>query len=293
MRNIQYGHLGASLYVPATHKDLPEILDAGCAGARSLIFCTEDAVSPDAVSWAVSRLAKALRNSPAPQTFLRFVRPRNPFVLNQLLSAPGVVDAIDGIVIPKFDSESAAAWLDVLAKHPSGLAVMPTIETAEIFTESGTLRTLQAIDQLTNPVPCLRIGANDLLGRIGLKRQPGQTLYDTPLRGVIERLITLARPAGHELSAPVCDLIGEPETLAREVSQDITWGLWAKTCVHPSQIEVVETMLAQALATQQPQANAIQGRDDAVFKDSGQMLEKTCHHQWAQRVSAIHAACGR
>lgn len=293
MRPVHYGQLGASLYIPATHKDLNALLEKGCASARSLIFCTEDAVAPEAVSWAVSRLSKALRDSPAPQAFHRFVRPRNPLVLNQLLSGPGVLDAIDGVVIPKFDAESALAWQEVLAKHDSGLSVMPTIETPDVFTEAGALRTLAAVEQIPNPIPCLRIGANDLLGCLGLKRQSGQTLYDTPLRAAIERLITLARPAGYELSAPVCDLFGEPDTLSREVAQDIAWGLWAKTCIHPSQIEVVETMFSQALAVQQSQANALQGRGEAVFKDNGQMLEKTCHHQWAQRVSAIHAACGQ
>lgn len=293
MRSVHYGQLGASLYVPATHKDLTTILKEGCSNARSLIFCTEDAVAPEAVSWAVSRLAKALRDSPAPDHYLRFVRPRNPFVLNQLLSTPGVLEAIDGLVIPKFDADSAPGWREVLARHDAGLAVMPTIETPDVFSEAGALRILEAVKQLDNPIPCLRIGANDLLGCIGLKRQPGQTLYDTPLRAVIERLITLARPAGFELSAPVCDLFGEPETLSREVAQDIAWGLWAKTCIHPSQIEVVETMFSQAISVQQSQAIALQGRGDAVFKDNGQMLEKSCHQEWAQRVSAIYAASGQ
>lgn len=157
MRDVRYEHLGASLYVPATHKDLAGILAHGRDNARSLIFCTEDAVSPETVTWAVSRLAKALRDSPAPEHFLRFVRPRNPFVLNQLLSAPGVIDAIDGIVIPKFDATSAGDWQKVLEQHNPALPVMPTIETADIFTEAGTLSTLGAIQQLQNPVPCLRI----------------------------------------------------------------------------------------------------------------------------------------
>ena len=38
--------LGASLYVPANHKDLAEIANGDLLPqARSLIFCTEDAIA--------------------------------------------------------------------------------------------------------------------------------------------------------------------------------------------------------------------------------------------------------
>jgi citrate lyase beta subunit len=148
------------------------------------------------------------------------------------------------------------------------------------------------VETLCNPVIALRIGANDLLGAIGLKRQPGQTVYDTPLRSTIERLITLFRPAGFELAAPVCDLIGEPDTLSREVVQDIAWGFHAKTCVHPAQIALVEEHFAQAMARQTQQAYALLNSSDAVFKDNGQMLEATCHTSWAERIASLQAKPG-
>jgi len=284
-----YGALGASLYVPATHPSLSHILSEGCHSARSLIVCTEDAISPKSVAWAVRRLIKELRMAPAKTPFLRFVRPRSPFILRQLIDAPEAMAKLDGVVIPKFDAHTALEWREVLGQTPK-LAVMPTLETAFLFRESAVIDTLQAIDSLANPVIALRIGANDLLGAIGLKRQSGQTIYDTPLRSTIERLITLFRPAGYELAAPVCDLIGEPETLSREVVQDIAWGFYAKTCVHPSQIDVVEAHLSQALERQSQQVHNLLSRSDAVFKDGGQMLEQTCHSNWAQRIQALQAA---
>lgn len=254
-----------------------------------MIVCTEDAVAEDAVAWAVRRLVKALRQAPAEVGHLRFMRPRNPFVLTQVLREPEAVANLDGVVVPKFDADSASDWKEALALAPQ-LPVMPTLETPALFTESGAVAVRHALETLANPVVALRIGANDLLGSLGLKRQPGQTLYETPLRGTLERIVTLFRPAGYDLAAPVCDLIGEPETLSREVAQDMAWGFYAKTCVHPSQIEVIETHYKHSLIAQQRQAEALLSRSDAVFKQDGQMLEQTCHGEWARRIQTLQAS---
>jgi citrate lyase beta subunit len=283
-----YRELGASLYVPATHKSLEKILTFGCHGARSIILCTEDAVAPETVALAVNRLIKAFKSTAGKTPFLCFVRPRNPFVLRQLLGSPEVVRQLDGIVIPKFDHTTMPAWLEVLDYNPS-LAIMPTLETPSLFLEHTAIATLKAVETLRNPVIALRIGANDLLGAIGLKREPGQTIYDTPLRSTIERLITLFRPAGFELSAPVCDLIGEPETLSREVIQDIAWGFYAKSCIHPAQLALVEECFTQAMVRQQQQAYALLHNNNVVFKDNDQMLEAACHTNWAKRIASLQS----
>lgn len=285
--NELYGHLGASLYVPATHKSLDSILSEGCHTARSLIICTEDAVIDSEVTWAVRRLIKALKTAPLDVPFLRFVRPRSPLVLQQIIASPEAMARIDGVVVPKFDAETAPAWQVVLEMAPT-LAVMPTLETLALFRDSTTDALLEAIQALSNPVIALRIGANDLLGAIGLKRQSGQTIYDTPLRGTLERIITTFRPAGYELAAPVCDLIDETDTLSREIAQDIAWGFYAKTCIHPSQIDVVEAHFTHALSRQKAQAEALLHSDTAVFRHDGQMMEQTCHATWARRISSLN-----
>lgn len=281
-----YAALGASLYVPATHKHLDDMLAESCHNARSLIICTEDAVADSDVSWAVRRLIKALKSAPVDVEFQRFMRPRTPMVLQQMFASPEAMARLDGIVIPKFDAETAASWQSVLDMAPD-VAVMPTLETPALFRESTTFEALEAVQALRNPVIALRIGANDLLGSLGIKRQPGQTVYDTPLRSTLERIITTFRPAGFELAAPVCDLINEPETLSRELALDIAWGFYAKTCIHPSQIDVVEAHFSQALSRQQAQAAALLNADAAVFRHEGQMLEQTCHSEWARRVSTL------
>lgn len=286
MTTVSYASLGASLYVPAIHQNLPAILTNGIGSVRSIIVCTEDAVGDRDVAQAVSHVIRAFASAPEHTSFKRFIRPRNPFVLSQLVASSDLMRRLDGIVIPKFDGDSFDHWQKVLSSVPT-LAVMPTLETAPLFREQGTLETLAAVQQLANPVCAVRIGANDLLGLLGIKRQSGQTIYDTPLRSTIERIVTLFRPEGFDLSAPVCDLLEEPETLIKEVRQDMAWGFYAKTCVHPEQVDLVERLYRETLVEQASLAQSLEQRDDAVFKSGGQMMEKTCHAPWARRVRQL------
>lgn len=283
MSTPRYIDLGASLYVPATHADLDTIVARNPHSARSIIICTEDAVAERDVAVAMNNLRRALANAPAIEGHRRFLRPRSPFVLQQLLETQGVLSAIDGVVIPKFTQYMAQHWARAL-EHVPDLAIMPTMETAEVFTESGVQSILDTLDTMPNPVPAIRIGANDLLGLMGLKRMPGQTVYDTPLRSTIERLLTLCRIRHYEVSAPVCDLISEPETLSREVAIDIAWGLYAKSCIHPCQLPTIEEHYRQAFEKNRKLADALHMSDEAVFRLDGQMLEATCHGQWAERT---------
>lgn len=286
MTTLSYASLGASLYVPATHQKLPAILTEGIGNARSVIVCTEDAVGDRDVAHAVNHLVRSFTSAPEHTPFKRFIRPRNPFVLSQLIASSDLMSRLDGIVIPKFDGDSFDHWQKVLSSVPE-LNVMPTLETAPLFREQGTLEALDAVRQLVNPVCAVRIGANDLLGLLGIKRQSGQTIYDTPLRSTIERIVTLFRCEGLDLSAPVCDLLEEPETLIREVRQDMAWGFYAKTCVHPDQVDLVERLYRETLIEQASLARSLDQRDDAVFRSEGQMMEKTCHGPWARRVRQL------
>ena len=54
--------IGASLYVPATHKDLRQIADGELLGdLRSLIFCTEDAIADSELGIALFNLSLVLQ----------------------------------------------------------------------------------------------------------------------------------------------------------------------------------------------------------------------------------------
>jgi citrate lyase beta subunit len=277
--------LGATLYMPATRDDL-WIVASGqkIPTLRSLVICLEDAVSDNDISMAINhlqlllhRLAHEERSSHAP---LLFVRPRN-IQMAAKMADWSYINQIDGIVLPKFDLGSMRAWHKVL---PSNMLLLPTLETAEIYDAYAMRELRQALQYDFPPVLTLRIGGNDLLACLGLRRPAHQTLYQTPLGGLIAMLVGNFVPHGFALTSPVCEYFQDPTLLKQELAIDIQHGLVGKTIIHPSQIEHVHAAL-EVKADEYHAAQAILKPDaHAVFSFEGAMLEPATHRAWAQRI---------
>ena len=125
--------LGASLYVPATHKDLPQIASGALLGdVRSLIFCTEDAVADSELGYALFNLSLALGQMPERPGINRFVRVRSPDILKRVLDMPGA-DKLSGFVLPKVTRHNFDAYFQQI--RGTRYLLMPTLETAEVFDE--------------------------------------------------------------------------------------------------------------------------------------------------------------
>lgn len=278
----RYMGLGATLYMPATRADLVPLLNQEkLSGLRSLVVCTEDTVPGYKVAVALVNLAATLAQL-APAPLMRFVRPRNPNVLHEIVRMPGI-RAIDGLVLPKVDETNIFAYAEAAARAP-WLALMPTIETEVAFDRGRLERLRDLLAQLGNPILCVRIGGNDLLQLLGLKRPKHMTVYDTPLRTIINDLIVTFRPAGYELSSPVFEHLDSWQTLKHEVELDIVHGLWSKTAIHPTQVGMIEAAYRVSEDEYAMAEKILAENAPAVFKMNGQMCEPTTHRSWAARV---------
>jgi citrate lyase beta subunit len=276
--------MGASLYVPANHKYLMAVANGErIAHARSLIFCTEDSVADRDLSWALFNLSMVLTNMRAESRAQRFVRVRNPEVLARVLAMPGV-DKLTGFVIPKATAANFHTYFRQV--RDTGHVLMPTLETAEVFND-GEMRQLRKVLEapgVRSRILALRIGGNDLLALLGLRRPRGMTIYRTPLGPVIARLVTTFRPYGFVLTAPVFEHLDLPELLDQEVSEDIAYGMVGKTAIHPTQIAPIERHY-RVKPTDLEAARAILDVDaPAVFKLHDSMCEVATHRAWAERV---------
>ena len=281
---LPIAQLGASLYVPATRIDLTDIASGRkFPQLRSVIFCTEDAIHERDLARALTNLESLL-----PQlkqgSLLRFIRPRNPAVLQQLLQMDSI-ERIDGFALPKFDLHSMTDWLRAVDSHYE-YWLMPILETAETFDrrKMELLRDRLENSNRRDQMLCLRIGGNDLLNLMGIRRGRGVTVYDTPLRNVIADLACIFLPVGYHLSAPVFEYLDAPETLNREVALDLLHGLTGKTAIHPAQIPVIEhgyrvcdDDYAMAAAVLAPDAAA-------VFRLQDVFCEPITHQRWATGV---------
>ena len=276
--------MGASLYVPANHKYLIEVANGDMLGhVRSLIFCTEDAVADRDLSYALFNLSVVLANMRTDISAERFVRVRNADVMARVLAMAGS-EKLTGFVIPKATHLNFDSYFRQV--RDTSHMLMPTLETAEVFNDwdMKSLREVLEAPGVRNRIQALRIGGNDLLALLGLRRPRNMTLYRTPLGPVMARLVTTFRPYGFMLTAPVFEHLDLPELLDQEVAEDLAHGMVGKTAIHPSQISPIEKhyrVRQNDLAV----ARAILDKDSpAVFKMHDSMCEVATHRAWAERM---------
>lgn len=282
--------LGATLYMPATRSDLIElVLHNKIPDLRSLVICLEDSVSKADIDKGLKNLLELLhridamggRNCLQP---LIFVRPRN-LLMGDYLNNLEVINHINGFVIPKFTLASLEAWQAALARE--NLLLMPTLETAEVFNPLAMLELKDALNaNIKSRVLALRIGGNDLMSCLGLRRSPTHTLYSTPVGYFISMLAGILGADGYALTAPVFERLDNLELLEAELELDILQGLVGKTAIHPMQL----TSIHNAFKVSQEDltsAQLILAEDaEAVFNYSGAMCEPATHLNWAKNIIA-------
>lgn len=285
--------LGASLYIPATRPKLTSIANGQeIKDLRSMIFCTEDSVSAKDLPFALQNLATTLDEMDAFTPALRFVRVRNEAVMAEVVRMKGV-EKLDGFVIPKATSQNIEGYFQLLQGNMNHL-VMLTLETKEVFCdeEMRIFRSKISAPEVKSRILALRIGGNDLLALLGVRRPRHVTIYKTPLGAVISRLVTMFRPHGFHLTAPVFEHMDLPELLAKEVSEDMLHGLVGKSAIHPTQIQQIEQNYRVMSGDVAVATKIMMVDTPAVFKMEGSMCEVATHRSWAESILTRRLAFG-
>jgi citrate lyase beta subunit len=182
--------LGATLYVPGSRTTLArDIARRAADGVVSVVVCLEDAVrDSDAAAAeenAVGQLrAHARSGSAAP---LVFVRVRSPEQISRVLAAlGGDAPGVAGFVLPKFNEDRGAAYLDAVAdgsrRIGRRLFAMPVLESAEVMYAESRVDALTALRRLVDKhrehVLAMRVGATDLSALYGIRRPRDLTAWD-------------------------------------------------------------------------------------------------------------------
>lgn len=290
MKRLSPWNLGATLYMPATRTDIADaILTSKMEGLRSLVICLEDAVSEEDIPEALNNLqilletlAKAKAASGSAHWPLVFIRPRDVSMGARLVKTMNL-SPIDGLVLPKFTLASLSAWWNFI-EH-THLCMMPTLETEEVY-DVEQMRQL-AILMFGHPcherIIALRIGGNDLMNVISLRRPRHLTLYDGPMGYVIKMLVSVFATRGFALTAPVCEHIDDHDIMDKELALDMAHGLVGKTAIHPNQITKIEAAL-RVSDNDYADALRILNSSQAVFKSLGAMCEPATHRRWASAI---------
>jgi citrate lyase beta subunit len=331
--------LGATLYTPADKPDLADaITKQVAAGVVSMVVDLEDAVPDDAVEHARLNMVSALRavaQRPATQRPFLFARVRTPAQIWQIVAALGEhTHVLTGFVLPKFDETLGAVFLDTLtdASQQTGARffAMPVLETREVIYRETRLDTLvnlkRLLDKHRDRILAVRIGATDLCGLYGIRRDPDLTIYDLRIIGdVIADIVNvMGRPddTGFLVTSPVWEYFSDHERifkpqlratpfekqdqwrlrqrlvthdldgLIREVVLDKANGLSGKTVIHPSHVAAVHAL---SVVTHEEYSDAwdiLYADQNGGVRASGyrnKMNELKPHRVWAERT--VRRAC--
>ncbi|AHF69476.1 MULTISPECIES: HpcH/HpaI aldolase/citrate lyase family protein [Pseudomonas] len=280
--------LGATLYMPATRDDILDVVFAEkIPELRSLVVCLEDAVALIDVETALVNLRNVLtriqdRGGRPVNGPLLFVRPRDAAMAKILNDWP-LMAHVDGFVVPKLSLQSLASWEDAVT-NPE-LALMPTLETPEVFNPTAMVELGQALKvNLGERIIALRIGGNDLMGCLGLRRNPAMTLYGTPMGYVIPMLSGVMGSQGFALTAPVFEQLATPDIMEQELALDISNGMVGKTAIHPSQVNIIQNAFRVSLEDLNCARMILNSVAPAVFKYNDAMCEPATHYKWATHI---------
>lgn len=288
MKKLSPFALGATLYMPATRNDLLDVVFAEkLEGLRSVVVCLEDAVSESDIDSALFNLSLLLsaidvRGGRPVIAPLVFVRPRNAEMAAMLAQWP-LMRHVDGLVMPKLTLKNLGAW--EAAVRGTELFLMPTLETPEVFDPSAMVDLRDALlASVQERIIALRIGGNDLMGCLGLRRNPVTTLYQTPMGYVIPMLAGVMGAAGFALTAPVFEQLETPGLLVEELALDIAHGLVGKTAIHPSQVAIIHRALQVSIDDLNSARAILSESAPAVFQFNGAMCEPATHLKWATHM---------
>jgi citrate lyase beta subunit len=292
--------LGATLYAPGIRPTLAaDVRRQAAAGVTSMVLCLEDSIADGEVPHAEDNVVAALTElADDPPDLgggppMLFVRVRSDDQIPALARRLGCAGStlLSGFVLPKFSEKvgehALAAVLGAAERLGRPLWAMPVLESPQVIHRETRVDSLLAvrriIDEHADVVLAVRLGATDLSGLFGLRRDRDLTIYDLAVvRDCIADVVNIcARGGDHVVTGPVWEYFAAPERLfvsslrvtpfaesdlfegsedgarmrrrlvfadldrlIREVVLDKANGLLGKTVIHPRHVPAVHALLA-------------------------------------------------
>ena len=325
--------LGATLYMPADREDLAATVARRAGeGICSMVLDLEDAIDEANVEAAALNAVNALDELAAEglaATAMVFVRVRSEACIERIVGKLSVgAQALAGFVVPKFSAATGERYLrqvieaaETLGKH---LYCMPVLESAQILYRESRDHELAAISEILNryreTVLAVRVGATDMCGMYGIRRDRDHTIYDvkTVADTIADIVNRLARNdgTGFVVTAPVWEYFADHERLfrpllrttpfaehdavrfrsslvsrdldglLREISLDRANGLLGKTVIHPTHVAAVHALSVVTHEEYRDATDVMAAAEGGVRRSEyrNKMNEPRPHRIWAEQV---------
>lgn len=313
--------VGSLLYMPATTTKIGnEIVQGRYAHLKTMVLCLEDSIGDDMVRRAelsVVEVAETLKaalecgqltidNLP-----LIFIRVRETGQMKHLKTLLGdKLSIFTGFIVPKFNQHNCESYIeefmDVINDLEEDFYMLPIIESKEAMYRQLRMANLIKINselkRISDHVLNIRVGAADFCNIYGIRRDIHSTLYD--INVVANCLSDIMNVFGRNyvVSSGVWEYFGKERNmdwdlgLQRELRLDKLNGFIGKTCIHPTQLPVVQEHLIVPYENYQDaicilgMSHGVQG----VIKGYGanKMNESKTHSKWARRVLGLASIYG-
>ena len=270
MNRNNYISLGGTLFIPATHKSLKDIVcHEKYRGLKSILIDTEDGLNQADLQKALDAIQELLLEYEKKELLL-FIRPKNSEVLKELLSFKQI-EKIDGFILPKFSLSNATEYFDIL--KPYDFLLMPSIEGSELFNHQELLQLRDIILTNAKKVLLVRYGLEDILRVLSLRRSCKESIFDFSTTSVVVgNFIATFKSAGFAVSGGVYPCFNDKDGFIRDIQRDLKEGLFSKTIIHPNQIELTNE-LYKVSQKEFDEALEISQTQEAVFAQNGKMAE--------------------
>jgi len=270
MNKINYIELGATLFVPAIHKDLNAIvIETKYPDLKSILIDTEDGIKEENLEAAFEAI-KNLLSVYEKKHLLVFIRPRNIEILSELLKFE-YIDKVDGFILPKFSLKNGEKYINLLKN--THFMMMPSIEGEELFNQKSLHELKEMLLVYNERIILLRFGLEDMLRQLKIKRNCEDSIFDFSATSyVLGGFISIFKSAGFAISGGVYPCFNDEDGFVRDVKRDLKEGLFSKTIIHPKQIKVTNE-LYKVTKEEFEEALEICENNRAVFNQNEKMAE--------------------
>lgn len=316
---LQYA-VGGLLYMPASNlKIADKLVNKKMPNVKSMVLDLEDALGDDLVGYGQRVICKIIdKLNSAVETGvismsdipLIFVRVREPNQIKECykLLGEGII-YITGFNIPKFDKYSCDGFLNVFRDvskevyetYGTKLFIMPIIESKNALYRQLRMENLLYMNDRLRPladqVLNIRVGGADFCSIFGIRRQIDGMIYEIgPVCSCLNDILNVFGKS-YIVSAPVWEYFGtDPDEawakgLKAEIRRDKLMGFIGKTCIHPTQLPIVQESL---IVSEEDYADALSilgmnmnttGVKKSAF--GNRMNEIKTHTKWAQRIIGL------
>jgi len=279
--NISSTNLGGTLFIPATHKNLFEVVEGKkYPNLKSVLIDCEDSINNEDLELALQKIKQLLLNINNSKCLV-FIRPRDIEILKEILTYDGV-EKIDGFILPKFSLQNAEEYLSIL--ESSSHCIMPSIEGEELFDNSKLMQLKNILKPYSEKIILIRFGLEDMLRQLKMRRECSDSIFDYSVSStVLGNFIAIFKSAGFSISGGVYPCFNDSDGFKRDLKRDLKEGLFSKTIIHPNQIAICNEIY-KVSQREFDEALEICESFKSVFSQNSKMVEKVTMLPYSREI---------